>query len=1064
MQHNPHIRNNATGRKFILSNKAAEHISPWPCGDVVVDIATMCEEVSKINVQTAKTLSLLTIPIPYFYFKNLFFPSNGAFAPNTNLLSSQSGSKYGPFIRNNRQRLATTGVSNSGTVFNIYNEVVEHFQDQLKIPISCWDPCSLTNLQKRLSAVNTLLDVGDGCCIKCSMELDEVMQAWESQDVIFLSSNLENPSSQCSVPEAWIDRCQGRTFPSVYKAMQAAFLSGDYYDWLRRIRDRDFDCYCNDDGQYSVNGISLDQIAAVYYEDAKLALGIWDNCAPDVKEGHYHPPKAKESIPENHPPWGYIAMRYENLSKNNVGGELYCLNRDASCDFIVQAGSPNYYNLQKDCKTYIPGWKTGHQPPPDLNLKNDNNLWKRWGSDAKHFNPEIKGGARAMTSKIDFKRTHLCYASRQGVGDKMPSCTPIQTVFAHCCLPQAVDDYVNLFDFDIHETKNHLAVSDRLNADPQSRQSAFGDLLPVRNYLTYFDGEWARRYNNTFTIVNQFGEEVNREDVQTDKLNHGMSEFANVCTLPPYNRAMLINDVVNCFDKNAVPGDTTGRNPLTQHAHPDQYNGWITVPAGISSKLNRNAPDPLYIRNPEHKYTIGPLADISERDLDPGASGRKTGIVVRQLKRFMKGFLRCDERYHERVLPMNPSGGGLASHEHASLWAQLSCNKNPPASPGGIGGSGGNMMNWEGAAPELYAFPNAPKHKQGYDAPFIGCPTRALFSKESDEAIDYRSANINPLDGVQYVVGPTDERLPRTEDQLGSKRLGADGHKRPRYVVGDPKTRFDRYGRFQSLFILYAAMNIKAVAPLAAVTAVMKTDKTPGVNDLAVTWPFAVDYTLKSSAAAAQDIIEHVFKCARNQNILDCDGRPVKFDTEDTAVRQDGVIQFTAEFEPRACELCEECCPELRSDGRSVSSVDGCVALPPELNACEKEVLDKYICEWNKLVDKLPCDHIIDRYCPTPACVKEIPEDDYDCSCDLENQLQEQSMDSKVGPISSLVAIKKHLDNVTEELVPLESRQEATVADGGGDDDDSDDDSLISEPEEGGEPTGEPTGEPVGEN
>ena len=172
----------------------------------------MCEEVSKINVQTAKTLSLMTIPIPYFYFKNLFFPSNGPFAPNTNLLSTQNGSKYSTFIRNNRQRLATTGVSNSGTEFNIYNEVVQHFQDQLKIPISCWDPCSLTNLQKRLSAVNTLLDVGDGCCIKCSMELDEVMQAWESQDVVFLSSNLENPSSKCSVPEAWIDRCQNKTF------------------------------------------------------------------------------------------------------------------------------------------------------------------------------------------------------------------------------------------------------------------------------------------------------------------------------------------------------------------------------------------------------------------------------------------------------------------------------------------------------------------------------------------------------------------------------------------------------------------------------------------------------------------------------------------------------------------------------------------------------------------------------------------------------------------------------------------------------------------------------------
>jgi len=483
--------------------------------------------------------------------------------------------------------------------------------------------------------------------------------------------------------------------------------------------------------------------------------------------------------------------------------------------------------------------------------------------------------------------------------------------------------------------------------------------------------------------------------------------------------------------------------------HPDKYNGWIGVPAGISSKLSEVTPTGQ--TNIVHRYTIGPLADINLTN--------KNGIVVRQLKRFMKGFLRCDERQHQRVLPMNPSGGGLSSHDHASFWAQQGCaiannNPQPPGNP--AAGAGGNMMNFEGAAPELYAFPN---QEVGIsvnpavnlrDKPFYYCPSSSDHATIAyKEPIDYRSANINPLDGVQYIVGPMDERIPQTQNAPGGTRNGADNSKRARYMVGDPKTRFDRYGRFQSLFILYAAMNIKAVAPLAAVTAVMKTDKTPGVNDLAVTWPFAVDYTLKSSAAAAQDIVEHVFKCARNQNILDCNGKPVKFDTEETSVRQDAVIQFTAEFEPRACEPCEECCVELKSDGRSVSSIDGCVALPPELNACEKEVLDKYICEWNKLVDKLPCDHVIDRYCPTPACVKEISEEDLACSCDLENQLQEQSMLAKVGPISSLVAIKNHLDNVFEDMVPLEEPEEATVPDGGDDEDEAEDEAEAEAEDEG---------------
>ena len=146
--------------------------------NVVVDIATMVEKLQEVHVSNHHNIVLACIPIPYYHFKQLFYPTNTDFAPNVRWVSEQ-GKAVGRYIRNDEQWVHNTSLH--GKHFELFHEMLTHYEHHLNATKDCWSSCSLTKFQETLSRINTLLDVGDSCCIRCSLTLDEMFSSMEQQ-------------------------------------------------------------------------------------------------------------------------------------------------------------------------------------------------------------------------------------------------------------------------------------------------------------------------------------------------------------------------------------------------------------------------------------------------------------------------------------------------------------------------------------------------------------------------------------------------------------------------------------------------------------------------------------------------------------------------------------------------------------------------------------------------------------------------------------------------------------------------------------------------------------------
>lgn len=162
--------------RHIVSLNALSLYSP----SVVVDIATMQETFSAVELNRAFVINLGVIDISYVTFRDLFFSTNSEFTPNLQaaIASSNDFSKY---ILNKSQKV----ILESGDYrdFRIFNEMLVHYEENLGVTSDCWSSCSLTNFQNNIARQKTLFNVGDGCCIKCSLTLDEFFSAIEQQGV-----------------------------------------------------------------------------------------------------------------------------------------------------------------------------------------------------------------------------------------------------------------------------------------------------------------------------------------------------------------------------------------------------------------------------------------------------------------------------------------------------------------------------------------------------------------------------------------------------------------------------------------------------------------------------------------------------------------------------------------------------------------------------------------------------------------------------------------------------------------------------------------------------------------
>ena len=135
---------------------------------VIVDIATMQESFSRVEANNSYVINLAAIPISYGDFRKLFYPNNTEFSPNLHLVNANDIS-LSSLIRNDKQ--TTIDSSLHSKTFNLFREMLQIYEENLKVPSNCWSSCSLTNFQNTLSHIKTLFDVGDSCCIKCSLTL-----------------------------------------------------------------------------------------------------------------------------------------------------------------------------------------------------------------------------------------------------------------------------------------------------------------------------------------------------------------------------------------------------------------------------------------------------------------------------------------------------------------------------------------------------------------------------------------------------------------------------------------------------------------------------------------------------------------------------------------------------------------------------------------------------------------------------------------------------------------------------------------------------------------------------
>jgi hypothetical protein len=144
---------------------------------VVIDIALMAEDMPEIHQDCSTTRYLAPIDVTWNQFHNLFYFNNGGFTPNTSLGCL---CPFDSLIGHGDKTISDAGGRNKDYV--LMNELLEHYTEHLEESPLCWDVCSRVEFEKKVSAINSLFDVGI-CNVKCSMSLDEFFSSMAAHGV-----------------------------------------------------------------------------------------------------------------------------------------------------------------------------------------------------------------------------------------------------------------------------------------------------------------------------------------------------------------------------------------------------------------------------------------------------------------------------------------------------------------------------------------------------------------------------------------------------------------------------------------------------------------------------------------------------------------------------------------------------------------------------------------------------------------------------------------------------------------------------------------------------------------
>lgn len=151
----------------------------------VVDIAVLAEDVKSAPVEfDGHLVDLEPMDISECVFREIFYASNGneLFILNcTNSITvtcSGEDISVNPFnyMTFNKLNYMKTGDSTELS-FNLINEVLTRYADDLGVLRDCFEPCSLIDIEKQLNAIRNLCDI---CDVKCSLKWSDVIATIKS--------------------------------------------------------------------------------------------------------------------------------------------------------------------------------------------------------------------------------------------------------------------------------------------------------------------------------------------------------------------------------------------------------------------------------------------------------------------------------------------------------------------------------------------------------------------------------------------------------------------------------------------------------------------------------------------------------------------------------------------------------------------------------------------------------------------------------------------------------------------------------------------------------------------
>ena len=138
-----------------------------------VDIAVLSETV-KFSPEEfdGHIVELNAIDISENDFRDLFYASNGheIFALNCANELDKTNITFNTQVYQG----ADLGIELS---FNLLNQVLTSYSEDLAVPRECFEPCSLIDIEKQLTNIRTLCDI---CEVKCSLRWSEVIATLRS--------------------------------------------------------------------------------------------------------------------------------------------------------------------------------------------------------------------------------------------------------------------------------------------------------------------------------------------------------------------------------------------------------------------------------------------------------------------------------------------------------------------------------------------------------------------------------------------------------------------------------------------------------------------------------------------------------------------------------------------------------------------------------------------------------------------------------------------------------------------------------------------------------------------